>query len=90
LFVYNNMSNNQNQKDVVIGYITNISNENKKKKHYIKFTMISDNEKIIDGWIFSTNSGILTTPLGQALKSSCNNKTGIKIWGSLEENESNH
>ncbi len=49
--------------------------------------MMSENDQIIDGWIFSSSTRILTSPLGQTLKNSMKNKTGIKLWGSVEENQ---
>ena len=84
------MSNNYSSNDCISGCITNVSNENKKKKYFIKFTMESENNEIIDGWVFSSISGILTTPLGIALRNSLTNKSGIKLWGSLEQNEGKH
>jgi hypothetical protein len=82
------MAYNQRNNNCIIGYITHISNENKKKKYFVKFTMLTENNQTIDGWIFSSVAGILTTPLGQGINNSMKNKSGIKLWGSLEENES--
>jgi hypothetical protein len=48
--------------------------------------MVSENNQIIDGWVFCSTAGILTTPLGEALSNSLKNKTGIKLWGSLDKN----
>jgi hypothetical protein len=70
----------------IIGYITNISQENKKKKFYVKFTMQSENNRQVDGWIFSGVTGILSTPLGLALIDSMKSHTGLRIWGKFEEN----
>jgi hypothetical protein len=84
------MANNQRNNDFIIGQITNVSNENKKKKFFVKFTLITPEHQIIDGWIFSSTCGILSTPLGQALKHSMSTKSGIKLWGSLEQNESTY
>ena len=80
------MASSYASNDSIIGYITNVSNENKKKKHFVKFTMSSENNQTIDGWVFSSIGGILTTPLGIALTNALKNKTGIKLWGSLENN----
>jgi hypothetical protein len=80
------MANSYAANDSITGYITNVSNENKKKKHFVKFTMSSENNQIVDGWIFSSIGGILTTPLGIALTHALKNKTGVKLWGSLEQN----
>lgn len=82
------MASNQRNNDSIVGFITHISNENKKKKYFVKFTMLTDNNHLVDGWIFSSITGILTTPLGQAMTNSMKNKSGLKIWGSLEKNES--
>ncbi|CAF1217435.1 unnamed protein product [Rotaria sordida] len=48
--------------------------------------MSSENDEIIDGWVFSSVGGILSTPLGVALANSLKNKSGIKLWGSLDNN----
>ncbi|CAF1331231.1 unnamed protein product [Rotaria sordida] len=80
------MNNNYANNDCIMGYITNVSNENKNKKYFIKFTMSSENDEIIDGWVFSSVGGILSTPLGVALANSLKNKSGIKLWGSLDNN----
>ncbi|CAF1401513.1 unnamed protein product [Rotaria sordida] len=80
------MATNYSVNDTIIGYITNVSNENKKKKYFVKFTLLTENNEVIDGWIFSGVTGILSTPLGLALSNSLKNKTGIKLWGSLENN----
>ncbi|CAF1381224.1 unnamed protein product [Rotaria sordida] len=69
----------------IVGYVCNISNEHKKKKFYVKFTMQSENNRQIDGWIFSGVSGILITSLGVALTNSMKNHTGLRIWGKVEE-----
>lgn len=82
------MASNQRNNDCISGFINHISNENKKKKYFVKFTMLTDDNHLVDGWIFSSVSGILTTPLGQAMTNSMKTKTGLKIWGSLEKNES--
>jgi hypothetical protein len=37
--------------------------------------------------VFSSVSGILNTPVGEALRNSFKNKTGIKLWGSIEHNQ---
>jgi hypothetical protein len=50
-----------------------------RKKNFIKFTMSTDNNQTIDGWVFSSVSGILNTPVGEALRNSFKNKTGIKL-----------
>lgn len=81
------MANNQRNYNCIVGHITHISNENKKKKYFVKSTLLTENNKTIDGWIFSSVAGILTTPLGQPLNNSMKNKSGLKLWGSLEENE---
>lgn len=81
------MANTQRSNDCVIGHITNVSSENKKTKYFIKFTLLTESNQTIDGWIFSSVTGILTTPLGQALKNSMKSKSGVKLWGSLEQNE---
>ncbi|CAF3485756.1 unnamed protein product [Rotaria socialis] len=47
--------------------------------------MLSENNLIIDGWIFSNNPGILSSPLGIALSNSYKNQTGLRLWGSLEQ-----
>ncbi|CAF4053196.1 unnamed protein product [Adineta steineri] len=78
------MSNSTLFNDSITGYITNISQENKKKKYYIKFTMQSENNREIDGWIFSSITGILTSPLGLALTNSMKNHTGLKISGKID------
>ncbi|CAF3773593.1 unnamed protein product [Rotaria sp. Silwood1] len=80
------MAINYSNNDTIMGYITNISNENKKKKYFMKFTMLAENNETIDGWVFSNVAGILSTPLGLALDNSFKNKTGLKLWGSLESN----
>ncbi|CAM4987064.1 unnamed protein product [Rotaria socialis] len=80
------MANNYTNNDTIMGYITNVSNENKKKKYFVKFTMLAENDQIIDGWVFNGVGGILSTPLGIALHNSLKNKTGVKLWGSLENN----
>jgi hypothetical protein len=82
------MAGNQRNNDYIIGQVTNVSNENKKKKFFVKFTLITQENQTVDGWVFSGKSGILSTPLGEALSNSMNTRTGIKLWGSLEENES--
>ena len=69
----------------ILGYITNVSNEHKKNKFYLKFTMQSDNHGLIDGWVFSAISGISSTPLGIALANSLKNHSGLRLWGKLEE-----
>ncbi|CAF3475451.1 unnamed protein product [Rotaria socialis] len=38
-----------------------------------------------NGWIFSNNPGILSSPLGIALSNSYKNQTGLRLWGSLEQ-----
>ncbi|CAF1287221.1 unnamed protein product [Rotaria sordida] len=48
--------------------------------------MSSENDEIIDGWVFSSVGGILSTPLGVALANSLKNKSGIKLWSSLDNN----
>ncbi|CAF5015389.1 unnamed protein product [Rotaria sp. Silwood1] len=48
--------------------------------------MLAENNETIDGWVFSNVAGILSTPLGLALDNSFKNKTGLKLWGSLESN----
>ncbi|CAF3150186.1 unnamed protein product [Rotaria sp. Silwood2] len=48
--------------------------------------MLAENNEIIDGWVFNNIAGILSTPLGLALNNSLKNKTGLKLWGSLESN----
>ncbi|CAF4482160.1 unnamed protein product [Rotaria sp. Silwood2] len=73
-------------KESITGYITNISNENRKNKFYIKFTMQTENNGQVDGWIFSDITGILATPLGSALTNSMKNHTGLRLWGKLEQN----
>lgn len=73
--------------DSIVGYITNLSKENKKNKFYLKFSMQSRNEQVIDGWIFSNTSGILSTPLGNALTDSLKNHSGLRLWGTLEEDK---
>ncbi|CAM4983238.1 unnamed protein product [Rotaria socialis] len=80
------MANNYTNNDTIMGYITNVSNENKKKKYFVKFTMLAENDQIIDGWVFNGVGGILSTPVGIALHNSLKNKTGVKLWGSLENN----
>lgn len=80
----NTTNNTYGNNDTVMGYITNVSNENKKRKYFIKFTMSSENNTTIDGWVFSSVAGILTAPLGIALSNSLKNKTGIKLYGILE------
>ncbi|CAM4986826.1 unnamed protein product, partial [Rotaria socialis] len=82
----NTMANNYTNNDTIMGYITNVSNENKKKKYFVKFTMLAENDQIIDGWVFNGVGGILSTPVGIALHNSLKNKTGVKLWGSLENN----
>ena len=81
------MANTQRNNDCIIGHIIHISNENKKKKYFVKFALLTENNRTVDGWIFSSVAGILTTPLGQAINNSMKKKSGIKLWGSLEENE---
>lgn len=76
--------------DLIVGQVTNLSNENKKKKYFVKFSLITQEQNIIDGWIFSTTSGILTTPLGQAIQHSMKTNSGIKLWGSLEQTDSTY
>lgn len=49
--------------------------------------MQSRNEQVIDGWIFSNTSGILSTPLGNALTDSLKNHSGLRLWGTLEEDK---
>jgi hypothetical protein len=78
------MASNRGSTECVSGYITNISNENKKKKFFIKFTMFSENSQVIDGWVFSANTGILQSKLGVALASSLKNKTAVKLWGNTD------
>jgi hypothetical protein len=80
------MSTTFSSNESIIGYVTNISNEHKKKKFYVKFSMQSNNDRQIDGWIFSGVTGILATPLGLALTNSLKNHTGLKIWGKIEDN----
>ncbi len=82
------MASNNRMTDYVIGIVTNVSNENKKKKFFVKFTLITSDHQTIDGWIFSATSGILSTPLGQAITHSMNTKSGIKLFGNLEQGES--
>ncbi|CAF3597786.1 unnamed protein product [Rotaria socialis] len=48
--------------------------------------MLAENDQIIDGWVFNGVGGILSTPVGIALHNSLKNKTGVKLWGSLENN----
>ncbi|CAM2727335.1 unnamed protein product [Rotaria socialis] len=86
----NTMANNYTNNDTIMGYITNVSNENKKKKYFVKFTMLAENDQIIDGWVFNGVGGILSTPVGIALHNSLKNKTGVKLWGSLENNNGKH
>ena len=74
-------------RDSIVGYITNISNENKKTKFYLKFSMQTKNEQIIDEWIFSNTAGILSTPLGTALTESLNNHSGLQLQGALENDK---
>ena len=81
-------NNNQRNNDSIIGFITNISNENKKKKYFIKFTLLTTENETIDGWVFSSKPGIMSTPLGQALSKAFNEKKGIKLFGSLEQTDS--
>lgn len=81
------MAHHQRNNNCIVGYITHISNENKKKKHFVKFTLFTENNQTVDGWIFSSVAGILTTELGQAISNSMKNKSGIKLWDSLEESE---
>jgi hypothetical protein len=80
------MTNSYGPTECVSGYVTNISNENKKKKYFIKFTLLAENSQIIDGWVFNSRAGILQSKLGIALSSSLKNKTAIKVWGTLERN----
>ncbi|CAF1383754.1 unnamed protein product [Adineta steineri] len=82
------MSSKHGGNDTIVGYITNVSNENKKTKYFVKFTMSSENDEIVDGWVFSSISGIITTPLGLAMTNSLKNKTAIKLWGSIEKKNS--
>jgi hypothetical protein len=63
--VYHHMASNQRNNGFNIEQITNLSNENK-KNFFIKFTLITPEHQTIDAWIFSSTSGILSTPLGQA------------------------
>ena len=81
---------NQKNNDLIIGQITNLSNENKKNKYFVKFTLITQEQHIIDGWVFSGTSGILTTPLGLAMTHSMKTNSGIKLWGSLERTDSTY
>ena len=84
------MASNQRNNDCIAGYVTHVSNENKKKKYFVKFTLLQEDDDTVDGWIFSSLAGILTTGIGQALLNSMNNKSGIKLWGSLEKNQSTY
>ena len=43
------------------------------------------NDEIVDGWVFSSASGILSTPLGMALTDSLMNHSGLRLWGALEQ-----
>ncbi|CAF1568734.1 unnamed protein product [Rotaria magnacalcarata] len=70
--------------DYITGYISNVSSEHKKNKYFVKFTLISENDETIDGWVFSRFSGILASELGIDLTNSFKNKTGIKLWGSMD------
>jgi len=61
-----------------------------KKKYFITFTMLFEDNQIIDGWVFSSVGGILTIQFGLVLSNSLKNKTGIKLWGSIENNNRKH
>lgn len=80
------MAHQSNSKDSIVGYITHISNENKKNKFFVKFSMTCEQNRSIDGWVFGNKTGILTSPLGLAMLNSMNKRTGIRLSGSLEEN----
>lgn len=88
--VYHRMANNQRNNDFVIGQITNVSNKNNNKKFFVKFTLITSKHQIIDGWIFNSTSGILSTESRQALTHTLKTKSGIKLWDFLEQNESTY
>ena len=80
------MTNNPRNSDWIIGYITRVSSENtKKKKYFVKFTLLAEDNHTIDGWIFSSVTGILTTAVGKALNNFMKSKSGIKLWSSLEK-----
>jgi hypothetical protein len=52
--------------------------------------MLFEDNQIIDGCVFSSVGGIVTTQFGLALSNSLKNKTGIKLWGSFENNNRKH
>ena len=78
------MATNREPIECIAGYITNISGENKKKKFFVRFTMVSENNQTIDGWVFSGKTGIAQTKLGTLLSKSVTNKTAVKLWGNIE------
>ncbi|CAF1551408.1 unnamed protein product [Adineta steineri] len=47
--------------------------------------MHSENTRQLDGWIFSSLTGILTSPLGLVLTNSTKNHTGVKLWRKTKE-----
>ena len=47
--------------------------------------MQTKNDEVTDGWVFSSASGILSTPLGMALIDSLKNHSGLQLWGALEQ-----